>query len=76
MSDIGQEFDEQILAAAFGPGWRSRCDYCGWPLAESAERGCVVDNCSQRPRPLAHLSEVMQYVRRMEAKLAARSARP
>lgn len=28
-----------------------RCEVCNWPLAESEEKGCVRDNCSQRPRP-------------------------
>lgn len=28
-----------------------RCAVCGWPLAESVERGCVRGNCSHRPRP-------------------------
>lgn len=29
----------------------TRCRVCGWPLAESADRGCVPGNCSQRPAP-------------------------
>jgi hypothetical protein len=29
----------------------SRCAVCAWPLAESAEKGCVRGNCSQRPLP-------------------------
>jgi hypothetical protein len=28
-----------------------RCAICGWPLAESVEKGCVMGNCSQRPWP-------------------------
>ena len=28
-----------------------RCAVCGWPLAKSAEDGCVRGNCSQRPFP-------------------------
>lgn len=39
-----------------GQGWdelkdESRCAVCAWPLAESAEKGCVRGNCSQRPFP-------------------------
>jgi len=26
----------------------TRCERCGWPLAESAARGCVPGNCSYR----------------------------
>ena len=29
----------------------SRCAVCGWPLAESADKGCVRGNCSLRPIP-------------------------
>jgi hypothetical protein len=29
-----------------------RCNVCGWPLAQSAETGCVYGNCSMRPLPL------------------------
>lgn len=29
----------------------TRCRVCGWPLAESADKGCVPGNCSQRPAP-------------------------
>lgn len=28
-----------------------RCEVCGWPLADSVERGCVAGNCSMRPVP-------------------------
>jgi hypothetical protein len=28
-----------------------RCAVCGWPLAETANDGCVRGNCSMRPRP-------------------------
>lgn len=28
-----------------------RCPWCGWPIRESAELGCVVGNCSMRPMP-------------------------
>lgn len=34
--------------------WFERCDWCGWPLAESVSKGCVADNCSQRPMPKLH----------------------
>lgn len=29
----------------------SRCRVCGWPLAASADQGCVPGNCSMRPLP-------------------------
>lgn len=32
---------------AGGPG---RCTVCGWPLAESQDKGCVEGDCSYRPR--------------------------
>lgn len=32
---------------AGGPG---RCTVCGWPLAESRDKGCVDGDCSYRPR--------------------------
>lgn len=27
----------------------TRCPLCDWPLAESADNGCVIGNCSYRP---------------------------
>lgn len=30
----------------------TRCPICFWPLAESADKGCVPGNCSMRPRPI------------------------
>lgn len=30
---------------------QNRCAVCGWPLADSVEKGCVRGNCSYRPRP-------------------------
>jgi len=27
-----------------------RCIYCGWPLSFLADAGCLVSNCSYRPR--------------------------
>ena len=29
----------------------TRCALCGWPLAESVDKGCVRGNCSMRPLP-------------------------
>jgi hypothetical protein len=29
----------------------SRCDRCGWTLAERIKDGCTKDNCSMRPMP-------------------------
>lgn len=31
------------------PPAADRCATCGWPLASSADDGCVLDNCSMRP---------------------------
>jgi len=28
-----------------------KCLDCGWPLAKSEAEGCVIGNCSQRPKP-------------------------
>jgi len=30
----------------------TRCAWCGWPLQDSIEKGCVRGNCSMRPLPL------------------------
>jgi len=31
-------------------GYPNRCAICSFPLAESADKGCVIGNCSYRPR--------------------------
>lgn len=44
---------KSILASAALPSAQkdaNRCAVCGWPLAESWDKGCVRGNCSQRPR--------------------------
>lgn len=28
-----------------------RCDWCGWPLVDERRQGCVLGDCSMRPRP-------------------------
>ena len=33
------------------PKDNNRCAVCAWPLAESADKGCVRGNCSMRPFP-------------------------
>lgn len=30
----------------------NRCAICGWPLVETADKGCVRGNCSFRPTPI------------------------
>ncbi|MCK5611399.1 hypothetical protein KAR91_56535 [Candidatus Pacearchaeota archaeon] len=46
--------------------WWGRCDYCHWPLKEIIEEGCVVSNCSMRPRPkLDADGELKQIIRRL-----------
>ena len=37
--------------AAIREGKEERCPVCHWPLAKSVEEGCVIGNCSMRPRP-------------------------
>lgn len=46
--------DADELRAFIGKNFDlTRCDRCGWPLQDSTEKGCVADNCSERPlRPL------------------------
>ena len=48
-------------------GW-NRCAVCGWPLAESADKGCIRGNCSQRPTPDAPFDQA-----RFERERAGRS---
>lgn len=36
----------------------TRCAVCGWPLAESAEKGCVRGNCSMRPIDWTNIYDV------------------
>ncbi len=33
-----------------------RCDRCGWTLKQTAQEGCVRDNCAERPLPPARKS--------------------
>lgn len=42
--DMATTLLEMVGFAANG-----RCMACGWPLAESADKGCVQGNCSFRP---------------------------
>jgi hypothetical protein len=42
-----REFDLGIMLAYTLKG---RCPCCGWPIANSANEGCVIDNCSFRPQ--------------------------
>lgn len=49
--------------------WLSRCDWCGWPLADAVSKGCVMDNCSMRPLP-----EITEQKReKFDVKRAART---
>lgn len=52
----------------YGPG---RCEVCGWPLAESADKGCVTGDCSYRPH--AGTAECARIEKRRAA-LAAKKA--
>jgi hypothetical protein len=40
-----------MMLEMIGDGDAGRCMACGWPVAESAEKGCVPGNCSFRPSP-------------------------
>lgn len=51
--------------------WLSRCDYCGWPIADSVESGCTPDNCSMRPRPKPADADIKQGLRRLLDALAS-----
>jgi hypothetical protein len=33
------------------PTGEDRCEICDWPLAKSADEGCVTGNCSYQPEP-------------------------
>lgn len=55
--------------------WRSRCDWCGWPLVPHGEAGCWDGNCSMRPMPTLNAAqrevvELKQTIRRLERELA------
>lgn len=38
-----------------------RCEKCGWPLADSVDKGCVVGNCSMRPIPKKHAEDSIKF---------------
>lgn len=49
----GRELDVLVAEKVMGWKWpEGRCPVCGWPYADSQERGCLPGGCSQRPRPL------------------------
>lgn len=43
LEEVVRRIDGRIVADPL------RCEVCGWPLAKSAEFGCVPGNCSYRP---------------------------
>ena len=51
----GEELGKVQLAYEMSEALRSgkleQCERCGWPLAETSDKGCVPGNCSQRPLP-------------------------
>jgi hypothetical protein len=50
--EAGRKLDALVEEHVFGFVWdEKRCRICGWPLTESDRDGCVLDNCSLRPRP-------------------------
>jgi hypothetical protein len=46
--------------------WRTRCDWCGWPLKEKIEDGCTWNSCSMRPMPHNDLTDIKQECRKAE----------
>lgn len=47
-----EQLDRNMAERVFQFKWsEERCRICGWPLADSAENGCVEGNCSLRPIP-------------------------
>lgn len=48
---IALGLDTDVAHAKMVADIDSRCAVCGWPLAESADKGCTRGNCSMRPRP-------------------------
>lgn len=47
-----------------------RCQVCGWPLAESADKGCVPGDCSMRPRPNPTYAEQIEHAAAVREALA------
>lgn len=63
-------------SSLYPDGWRSRCDWCGWPLEDDPNKGCVRGNCSQRPRPQHNDSTGREKLRAYLEARAALSAPP
>jgi hypothetical protein len=58
----GREMDSLVAEKVMGFKWDDRvCRICGWPLKATAEEGCVVDNCRQRPAPQRRADEPAPY---------------
>lgn len=48
----GRELDRHVHQKVMGIEWPDhKCPVCGWKFADSADDGCVPDNCSLRPAP-------------------------
>ncbi|HXI41621.1 MAG TPA: hypothetical protein VNH83_16685 [Bryobacteraceae bacterium] len=45
---------QSTMLAMIGLAASGRCMACSWPLAESADKGCVQGNCSYRPQNGSH----------------------
>lgn len=39
----------------------TKCQVCGWPLANRLEDGCVLGNCSMRPVPKTWYTDIPHY---------------
>lgn len=56
--NAGKELDGLIEERVFSFKWsEGRCRICGWPLAKDVKDGCIVGNCSLRPRPVHNADE-------------------
>lgn len=48
----GQRMASRMLGwLVWGDFLEGRCPVCGWPLEDSADKGCTPGNCSERPLP-------------------------
>jgi hypothetical protein len=65
---IGRELDAAVAEKVMGHVWNeARCRACGWPLAATAEEGCTIESCSQRPYPSKRADEPAPYSESIEA---------
>lgn len=59
-TDAGREMDALVAEKVMGITWdTTRCRWCGWPLREKVEDGCVPGNCSLRPLPDPPMADII-----------------